>query len=150
MNIRWLASSLVDIYLQFHRGESDPWYFLFRFLFFRLRRRLCSISFFLKEENRNVGQINNFSGRSRYEGNPASFEKKNLGSTSAIITSLDTELYHSQTLQAAVSKVTPIPKATAPTFQIVCCYCYRVHTHSPGNPDRRFRFRSHSGMNQGV
>lgn len=66
---------------------------------------------------------------------PAPFEKKNLGSTSAVITSLDTELYHSQTSQAAVSKVTPIPKATAPTFQIVCCYCYRVHTHTPGNPD---------------
>ena len=46
---RYFTEDQID--LQFHNGESEWFSFLLRFFLFLLRRRLCSISFFLKNMN---------------------------------------------------------------------------------------------------
>lgn len=120
------------ICLQFHKGESDPSCVLFLFLFFFLRRRLCSISFFLREKNNKDKQCTRAKKKIIFFGgvgwwcvlswdirtrlHPPPLLEINLGSTPDIVTCI-TIILTLLDLQEAVSLV----------FLVVC----KLNTPSP-------------------
>ena len=103
-----------QIDLQFHNGESEWFSFLLRFFLFLLRRRLCSISFFLKNMNNN-----------------SSF---NVSANKKNINVLHTKRYivFNFTKYPGQVLLWSHPASGAPTFQNV--YCYKVHTRIPHIP----------------